>query len=120
MSISANDFHVRWQQLIEPGQAIEQILNPSSQIVPAQILQALTGALRFAHVRGFPDESEFVLYGASTLRTGATTPAGEKISIGSLIKVEMNIQANAMRITVRTLHPAATHATMETFKSLLL
>jgi AP-2 complex subunit alpha len=119
-NINANDFQVRWQEFATPGQAVEQILNPSAPINPTQILQAMTGALKFAHIRGFPDESEFVLYGASSLRTGQQTQTGEKISIGCLVKVEMNVQANAMRITVRTLHPAATHATMQTFQSLLL
>ena len=28
------------------------------------------------------DESDFVLYGAASLRTGSLTPAGAKISIG--------------------------------------
>ena len=65
-----------------------------------------------------PDESEYVLYGASSLRTSALTPTGEKITVGCLTKIEMNVQANALRVTFKTLHPAATAALMHTIKSL--
>ncbi len=66
-----------------------------------------------------PGESEFVIHGAASLRTGTLTAAGDKISIGCLAKVEMNVQTNAIRVTVRTLHPAATAAIMATAKALL-
>jgi AP-2 complex subunit alpha len=66
------------------------------------------------------DESDFVIYGAATLRTGAVVPGGtDKVSIGCLIKIEMNVQANAFRITTRTIHPSATAAIMATAKELL-
>lgn len=35
-----------------------------------------------------------------------------------MTKIEMNVQANALRVTVRTVHPAASSALMETVKSL--
>jgi len=57
--------------------------------------------------------------GAATLRTGATTPNGEKISVGCLAKVELNGPSNSIRITLRTLHPAATTAMMDAAKTLL-
>ena len=52
----------------------------------------------------------------SALRTGASAPNGEKITVGCLAKVEMNVQANAMRVTFRTLHPAASVSLMATAK----
>lgn len=66
-----------------------------------------------------PDESEFIVYGASLVRTGALGPNGEKISLGSLVKLEMNVQANAIRITVRTVHPSSTSAIIQTTKAIL-
>ncbi len=69
-----------------------------------------------------PDESDLIIYGAATLRTGVQVPGGaatDKVSIGCLIKIEMNIQANAFRVTTRTIHPTATQAIMQTAKSLL-
>ena len=53
------------------------------------------------------------------MRTGTTTPTGEKISIGCLLKLEMNVQSHAIRATLRTLHPAATAAIMATVRALL-
>ena len=70
-------------------------------------------------MKGIPGESEYVIHGAASLRTGTVTPTGDKISIGCLAKVEMNVQTNAIRLTIRTLHPAATVAIMATAKSLL-
>ncbi len=74
--------------------------------------------LRFGHVTGLPDSTEYVIYGASSLRTGAKNAAGENISVGCMAKIEMNVQANALRVTLRTVHPAASAALMETVKGL--
>ena len=76
--------------------------------------------MKFGRIQGLPDASEFVIYGASTLRTGALSPSGEKLSVGCMVKIEMNVQANALRVTLRSVHPAATAAILQTVKSLLL
>jgi hypothetical protein len=76
--------------------------------------------MRFALVSGLPDSSETVVYGVSTLRTGAINHANnEKISVGCLIKIEMNIPAKALRITCKTLSQSATTALMQSAKSIL-
>lgn len=78
--------------------------------------------MKFGRATGMPDESEFVVYGGATLRTGAAAPGGgpnDKVSVGCLIKIEMNVQANALRVTTRTIHPSSTTAIMQTAKSLL-
>lgn len=67
---------------------------------------------------GLPDSSEYVIYGAASMRTGAKSPSGDNISVGCLAKLEMNVQANALRVTLRTVHPAASAALMETIKTL--
>jgi len=117
--LSGADFSSRWDQLQGNGQHVQQVLNPSQAVVPARITDALTSLLQFGRVTGMPDESEFVIYGAGSLRTGSTTPTGEKISVGCLVKIEMNVQANALRLTIRTLHPAATSALQSTGRTLL-
>ena len=76
--------------------------------------------LKFGRVEGLPDATEFVIYGAASLRTGALSEAGEKISVGCMAKIEMNVQANAMRVTLRSVHPAASQAILQTVKNLLL
>ena len=64
--------------------------------------------------------SLFIFYLNAALRTGTLTPTGEKVTVGCLAKIEMNVQANAMRVTFRTLHPSATAALMATAKIALL
>eukprot|EP00981_Chlorochromonas_danica_P010260 scaffold3058_cov165-Ochromonas_danica.AAC.51 len=117
--MEGNDFSARWGQLVGAGQERQEVLKPPYPIVPSQIQAALQSTLKFCRVQGLPDSSDYVIYGAASLKTGARTPAGEKINVGCLAKIEMNVQANAMRVTLRTLHPAASNALMETAKELL-
>jgi hypothetical protein len=117
-TLSPADFQTRWNALTQAGQEVQQVLRPSYPIVPAQIHNALSSTLRFGRINGLPDSTEYVIYGACSLRTGAKNPAGENISVGCMTKIEMNVQANALRVTVRTVHPAASTAIMETVKGL--
>ncbi|RYG69674.1 hypothetical protein EON64_02140 [archaeon] len=75
--------------------------------------------MKFSRVASVPDASDYIVYGAASLKTGARAPNGDKINVGSLVKLEMNVQANAMRVTVRTVHPAASSALLQTARSLL-
>eukprot|EP01038_Epipyxis_sp_PR26KG_P004272 gene4272-6051_t len=119
LTLAGDTFMSHWQQLSAPGQEGQEVLKPSYQLSPAQIHQAFNLMFKFNRVSGVPDSSELVLYGAASLRTGAMTAAGEKISVGCLAKVEINVAANAIRVTLRTLHPAATTAVLQTFKAFL-
>ncbi len=116
-----SDFSTRWEQLQGEGQHKQEVFKPPNRIVPALVFEGMTKSLRFGPVTGMPDESEFVRYGACSLRTGALAPGPnqEKISVGCLVKIEMNVQSNAVRVTARTLHPAATTAVFESARSLL-
>jgi hypothetical protein len=61
-----------------------------------------------------------MLLGAASLRTGAVNQqTGEKLTLGCLIKIEINPQANAFQVTVRTVLPAATSAMLQTAQTLL-
>lgn len=120
LNLNSTDFGSRWQMLVQPGQEAVEVFYPSNPINPSQVHAALGSALKFGRIKGMADESDFVIYGAATLRTGAVVPGGtDKVSIGCLIKIEMNVQANAFRITTRTIHPSATSAIMATAKELL-
>lgn len=120
LSLGGEDFMNRWKMLVSPGQEVQEILKPVQMIIPSQIHNALVSVLKFGRVLDIADCSEFVIYGASSLRTGALTPTGEKINVGCLVKIEMNVQSNAMRVTLRTIHPAASVSILQTIKSLLL
>lgn len=119
LSIPGPDFVTRWESLTAPGLQQQEVFNPSQRILPNVVHGMLTTALKFGRVVGVPGESDYVVHGAASLRTGAVTATGEKISIGCLVKLEMNVQSNAVRVTVRTLHPAASLAVMATAKALL-
>jgi hypothetical protein len=80
----------------------------------------LLQTLKFARVEGLPDATDYVIYGAATLKTGALNAAGEKVAIGCMAKIEMNVQANAIRVTLRCVQPAAAQAILQTVKNLLL
>lgn len=69
---------------------------------------------------GLPDASDFVFYGIASLRTGAKAPTGDKISVGCMAKIEVNVQNNALRVTIKATHPAGAQALMQTAKSLLV
>ena len=119
LSLNPGDFSARWDQLQGEGQHKQEVFKPPTRIVPAMVVEGMNKSLRFGLVNGMPDESEFVRYGAASLRTGALGPNGEKVSVGCLVKIEMNVQSNAVRVTARTLHPAATAAVFESARTLL-
>jgi len=119
LQLTGADFSVKWNQLTAPGQQKIAVLNPTTPISPANVLAGMTKALKFGKVTNMPDETEFIIYGASSLKTEAVGPTGEKISVGCLVKIEMNVQRNAMQVTARTLHPAATASIFECARALL-
>ena len=119
LTLPAADFSQRWEALAEPGKQVQEILSPVNDIVAANVAAGMVSSLKFGRVTGMPDESEFVIYGASLLRTGAQGPTGEKINVGCLVKIEMNVQAKKLRVTARTVHPAASTALFACAKRLL-
>lgn len=119
LQINGADFMQRWEKLKAGGTESVEVFNPATAINPSFARQAVLSALKFGRVEGLPDISDTVFYGAASLRTGALGPNGDKISVGCMIKIEINVHANAVRATCRTLHPAATAALMQNTKSIL-
>ncbi len=120
LAFPANVFMEKWNQLSQPTMQVQEVVKCPRGVVPANITRAFIQGMKFGPISGIPDESETVVYGASTLRTGTVGPNNEKMSIGCLVKIEMNVQASAIRVTVRATHPAAASALVETAKSLLV
>lgn len=120
LQLGGADFVSRWQQLTGPGQQAQEVFKPPREI-QFQQLQVIVGtALKFAVVSEKLDgDMELAINGASSLQTGAKGQSGEKINVGSLIKIEFHPPTNQVRVTVRTLYPGATQAVMQTAKSLL-
>lgn len=110
---SAQDFMSRWDSLTAPGLEKMEML---SMIVPMDNVKGMLAGLRFGAVQGLPDDGGLTTYGAALLRTGTVQPNGEKISVGCLIKFEINPQYRAMRFTVRSVHAAATQSLVDAVK----
>ena len=119
-NLNGQAFGGQWTKLTAPGLEMQEVLKPSQPINRNNLLNIFNKTLHFSNVTGIPDASETVFYGACSLRTGALAANGDKVSIGCLAKIELNIQANALRVTVRTLVAPATTAMMQTVKSLVL
>lgn len=73
--------------------------------------------LKFSPVAA-PLAASSVVCGAASLRTGAKSPNGDKISVGSLVRLEL-IDSHTVRVTCRTVYPAASQALMDCIKRLL-
>lgn len=119
LQVNGADFMQKWEKLKANGSESVEVFHPTKPVNLSFAKQALVTALKFGNVDGLPDISETCFYGAASLRTGALGPNGEKISVGCMIKIEINVAANAVRATCRTLHPAATSALMLNVKSIL-
>ena len=76
--------------------------------------------MKFSLVAEKIDTSDFVLNGSSLLYTAAVNQEGQKINVGSLLKIELIPQSNEIKISVRTIYPAPSLAIKETIKSVLL
>jgi hypothetical protein len=120
LPLGGPDFLSRWRQLTGQGQEVQEVFKPS-RVVQFQQMQSIVGtALKFATVaEKIEGDMEFAINGASSLQTGALHQNGEKINVGSLIKIELHPPTNSVRVTVRTLYPGASQAVMQTAKSLL-
>ena len=107
---------MRWDKL----QVMDNTCNKNfpNSIIPAMVVEGMSKSLQFGVVNGMPDESEFVRYGAASLRTGAVGLNGEKVSVGCLVKIEMNVQSNQVRVTAHAL-PRTQRLSSRMQKSLL-
>jgi len=121
LALNFADFNSRWNMLVGPGQEGVEEFRPSHTVDKDGVAKALSSALKFHRVSdGLPMGSDNVVYGSASLRTGTVKEnSGEKITLGCLIKIEINAQSNVLRVTSRTVLPAATTATIQTAKTLL-
>ena len=120
VQLSPNVFVQRWATLGAPG--LEHMVTFAATAGPATAAFAkprLNGLVRVAVVDGVDDGGGSILSGATALRTGTVNAGGEKISVGCLIRLEMNEAAGAFRLTVRTAVPHVSTALAEAIQKLL-
>merc|ERR1719399_2172634 len=89
VQLSPNVFVQRWATLGAPG--LEHMVTFAKP--------RLNDLVRVAVVDGVDDGGGSILSGATALRTGTVNAGGEKISVGCLIRLEMNEAAGAFRLT---------------------
>ena len=70
MKILDFDFFVCVCRAVGPGQESQEILKPLRPLVPTEVQAALVTVLRLGRINGIADSSEYVIYGAGSLRTG--------------------------------------------------
>eukprot|EP00603_Paraphysomonas_imperforata_P000315 CAMPEP_0114428120 /NCGR_PEP_ID=MMETSP0103-20121206/8751_1 /TAXON_ID=37642 ORGANISM="Paraphysomonas imperforata, Strain PA2" /NCGR_SAMPLE_ID=MMETSP0103 /ASSEMBLY_ACC=CAM_ASM_000201 /LENGTH=958 /DNA_ID=CAMNT_0001597305 /DNA_START=40 /DNA_END=2916 /DNA_ORIENTATION=+ len=105
LPLSSEDFQKRWQMLTGPGQEGSVCVIKMSTLSVEDAAQIFEKILKFSRVQGAPTNC---LQGAASLRTGATNPTGDKITLGCLMMVE--ISGVTLNVTCRTVHAAATTA----------
>eukprot|EP00604_Paraphysomonas_vestita_P003352 CAMPEP_0174818834 /NCGR_PEP_ID=MMETSP1107-20130205/1729_1 /TAXON_ID=36770 /ORGANISM="Paraphysomonas vestita, Strain GFlagA" /LENGTH=559 /DNA_ID=CAMNT_0016031289 /DNA_START=1314 /DNA_END=2993 /DNA_ORIENTATION=+ len=114
LPLNTPDFYSRWGMLVGPGQQAVERFN--TQKTAQNIAQLVSTVLKFQVIENTPQ----LITGAASLRTGTINPTtGEKVTLGCLIKIEINSPSNALQVTVRTVLPGATDAVIGTIKSLL-
>ena len=118
--LSPNVFVQRWATLGAPG--LEHMVTFAARRGAATkdaALPRLRDLAQIAVVEGVDDGGGTILSGATALRTGTLNAGGEKISVGCLVRLEMNEAAAAFRLTVRTAVPHVSTALSDAIQNLL-
>lgn len=118
VTLDAAAFMARWKSLEGQDREAQRSFTVQRDADPAAARDAVTSGLRMAVATGV-DTTPNTVTAASTYRTGTTNAAGQPISVGCLLRVEINVQAKAFRVTVRTTHPVVSRGLLQTAVSLL-
>lgn len=113
-------FVQRWATLGAPG--LEKMITFGANAGPANAGFArpqLESLVNIAFASGVDDNNGTILSGAAALRTGTENAGGEKISVGCLIRLEMNEAAKAYRLTVRTAVPRVSESLARAIQQVL-
>ncbi|ETV96757.1 hypothetical protein H310_10065 [Aphanomyces invadans] len=99
VKLGLDDFHKRWSALEGQGREQQDAFPAKWDVQAASKL--LVDVMKFGLVDGADVSGGLSM--AATFRTGTSSPSGEKISVGILVKLES--QGNSYRVTVRAVHP---------------
>ncbi|KAJ8608082.1 hypothetical protein CTAYLR_009630 [Chrysophaeum taylorii] len=113
-------FVQRWATLGSPGLECMRTFGASAGPATAAFAKPrLETLLNIAFAQGVDDANGTILSGAAALRTGTANAGGDKISVGCLVRLEMNDVAKAYRLTVRTAVPRVSEALTRAIHHLL-
>jgi hypothetical protein len=120
VSMTASEFGSRWAAL-EGGerglQAVVMLAGPAEWTAGLAKVRRCLDLLKLGRVADWPPAGAHAgtadLACASVLRTTATHAAsGAQVTVGYLVRVELNEQARAARCSVRAAHPAVAACVM--------
>ena len=115
VNLDPGAFMQRWKSLEGPDRECQEVMRlpPNSNGIDEAYMDRVRGiivdGLKFGRCQGV-DPTPWTVSGAATFRTGAKDMNGNNINVGCLVRVEANPQANAFRVTTRTLHPLCSRA----------
>jgi len=125
--IAANDemdksqFDVRWDSMVEPLLQRQEVFNVPMPIDTPQMPRKLAAMTKMAVV-GDIQMNPAVLHAVGTLKTGSPAQTGQpgaKISVGCMLRLEINAPKQAYRLTLRTTIPTVTNHLFDSIKKIL-
>jgi AP-2 complex subunit alpha len=123
VTLSAPDFMTRWRALEGQNRERQEVLQqpPQFNFDPASFPLFKSKVLEGLHVaqaQGL-DQNDLSLSVAGSFRTATAGPDGSKISVGALLRIEINPQVRAIRVTSRAVHGTVAAALVNTVKALV-
>ncbi|OQS04089.1 AP-2 complex subunit alpha [Thraustotheca clavata] len=115
VKLTNDDFTKRWAALEGQGREQQEVFASSTKLDAQANIKLLTDTMKF----GLGVDASGALALAGTFRTGTAAPTGDKISVGCLVRLEANAQANSYRLTVRAVHPDVSVAVKNILKGVL-
>jgi len=113
-----DEFQKKWDMLVGGGRDAVETVVPTTPVNMGQVTNAFSQAVKLGLVAGAQTGNTAV--GAASLKTGTLTANNEKISIGCLVRLQLDATSGVVTVGVRTLHAAATDCFLKTIKQLLL
>ena len=121
VQMNGQDLMLRWNGMNAAGLEVMEIFQAKNPINTTRMPGLVAAATKMAIAQDLLQSSPNIIMAAGTLKTG--TPVqnnpGSKITVGCLIKLEMNANAQAYRLTVRTAIPTVSQHVFTTIKKLL-
>jgi len=123
VTLAASDYMTRWRSLEGQNRERQEVIQqpPNFNYEPSGLVAfraKILDGLHLAQAQGI-DQNDLSLSAVGSLRTGTAGPDGSKISVGALVRIEINAQVRAVRVTARAVHGTVAAALVNTIKALV-
>jgi len=113
-SMDENQFKEQWQSCDKQSQ---QILNLNQQFTPESVRSVLTQSLNMGLIEGVEKNPNNAV-GCAIWYFGKKKPDGSNVTMGILLRLELNTQKKQIRVTLRSKHQMTSDAVAAVFKQL--